>query len=355
MRIIRGYFLRTICGASGLVLAVLMSLGGFIEFVGQLDDLGVGDYGVPQALVWVLLKLPNVVFQMMPIAVLLGALLGLGALAARSELIVLRAAGVSPAGFARAALATGVVLAVVALVLGESLGPPLERFARQFRAEAKFGNAAMGQGGGAWIRDGEVILNVTAPTEENPAGAVFLFRLDGEGGLAALGRADSVTVAEDNRWLLNNYAESAISADGVQVTHLARSPAVSQLNPDLLGLTVVREETLSGLALWRYIQYLRSNDLDARAYEVNFWSRIASSVAVAFMCMLAVPFVLGPLRSSGAGARMLAGLGIGLTWFLLSRTLADGGQVWNLSPALVAWLPTVVLGVISVMVVARTR
>lgn len=355
MWIIRRYFLKTICATAGLVLAVLISLGGFIEFVGQLDDLGVGDYGLPQALVWVLLKLPNVVFQLMPVAVLLGALLGLGSLAAKSELIVLRAAGVSPAGFARAALMTGVILAVLTLLLGEMLGPPLERYARQFRAQAKFGNAGMDQGGGAWIRDGEVILNVMAPTEEEPAGGVFLFRLDPSPGLAAIGRADSVNVDGGARWLLRNYRETRFGPNGVDVSTAAESPSVSNLNPDLLNLTVVREETLSGIALWRYLQYLKQNGLDARAYEVNFWSRIATSVAVALMCVLAVPFVLGPLRSTGTGARMLTGLGIGLTWFLVSRTLADGGEVWNLNPALVAWLPTLILAVASVVVVTRTR
>ncbi|MDH4023020.1 MAG: LptF/LptG family permease, partial [Gammaproteobacteria bacterium] len=103
------------------------------------------------------------------------------------------------------------------------------------------------------------------------------------------------------------------------------------------------------------VQYLKQSGLNARRYEVAYWSRIASTLAVPLMCILAVPFVLGPLRSGGAGLRMLAGLGIGLTWFLVSRTLSDGGAVWNLSPVLVAWLPTVLLAVATTLVLARTR
>ena len=111
VRILRGYLFRTILGTTGLVLAVLLSLGAFIEFVGQLDDIGVGEYGLLDALGWVLLQMPTIVAQLLPIAALLGALLGLGSLASRSELIVLRAAGVSPRGLARSVLVTGIVLA----------------------------------------------------------------------------------------------------------------------------------------------------------------------------------------------------------------------------------------------------
>jgi lipopolysaccharide export system permease protein len=110
---------------------------------------------------------------------------------------------------------------------------------------------------------------------------------------------------------------------------------------------------MTGKALWRYIQYLKRNGLAARDYEVAFWSRFAAMLAVPFMCVLAVPFVLGPLRGTGTGARMVVGIGIGLGWFLISRTLADGGAVWGLNAALVAWLPTVLLGVATVWMVRR--
>ncbi|MEO8223694.1 MAG: LptF/LptG family permease, partial [Gammaproteobacteria bacterium] len=125
MRILHGYLFRTILGTTGLVLAVLLSLGAFIEFVGQLNDIGVGDYRLQDALIYVLLQMPSVVAQMLPIATLLGALLGLGSLASRSELIVLQAAGVSPRGLARSVLLTGVVLALAGLALSLYLAPPM--------------------------------------------------------------------------------------------------------------------------------------------------------------------------------------------------------------------------------------
>jgi lipopolysaccharide export system permease protein len=284
----------------------------------------------------------------------MGALLGLGTLAARSELIVLRAAGVSPLGIARAVGVTGVVLALLALVLGEAIGPPLERYARQYRAEAKFGRAGLDTGQSSWIRDGDAFVNVVTP-DDRTDGGVFVFRLTGTSQVAAVGRGDSVRAGEDGGWVIDNYAESRFDAGGIRVDRSRESAAVAGLNPDLMGLAAVREETLTGAALWRYARYLKANGLVARPFEVAFWSRIATAVAVAVMCVLAVPFVLGALRSGGTGARMLTGLGIGLAWFLVSRTLGDGGEVWNLPPVVVAWVPTVVLAVAAAIALARAR
>jgi len=355
VRILRGYLFRTILGTTGLVLAVLLSLGAFIEFIGQLNDIGVGDYKLLDAVVYVLLQMPSVVAQMLPIATLLGALLGLGTLASRSELIVLQAAGVSPRGLARSVLLTGITLGLVGLALNTYLAPPMERYARQQRELAKFGQAGISAGDSAWIRDEATILNVVPPSEKQPAGHVYVFRLGEDGLLAAIGRAESVRAEPDKRWFLHNYAETRFTPTAIRTSVVPESLALEGVNPDLLSLTVVREETMTSASLWRYVQYLKRSGLDARRSEVVFWSRIASVFAVPLMCVLAVPFVLGPLRSGGAGARMLAGLGIGLAWFLVSQTLSDGGAVWNLDAVVIAWAPTVLLAIATAVVLGRTR
>lgn len=355
MKIVRRYLMRTVIGISSLVLLVLLSVGGFIEFISQLDDIGIGDYTLARATVWVLLKLPNVISELLPVAVLMGALLGLGTLAGRSELVVLRASGVSPAEIGRAVFHTGIWLGLGGLLLAQLVAPQMERFARQYRAEAKYGQTGLGAGESAWIREGPLILNVRPPAEEEPAAGVLVFRLDGAGGLAAIGEADSVRVDGDDNWYLSNLRESLFTPDAVAVRRQARSLAVAGINPDLLGLTVVKANTLSGFTLYRYIAYLQRNGLDSHRYEVAFWSRFASAVAVALMCMLAVPFVLGPLRSAGAGARLVAGLAIGLAWYLMSRTLIDGAEIWCIQPWLVSWLPTLILAGVTALASSRAR
>ena len=355
MRIIRRYLFREILTTTGLVISVLLGLAVFIEFVTQLDDVGTGDYGIPQALLFAVLKLPNLAHIMMPMAVLLGALLGLGRLANNSELVVIRSAGVSQVRLAGAVMATGVVLSLMTLVLGENVGPPLENYARQFRAQAKHAGSGVATGSSAWIRDGSTIMNVSSLSDENQLGGVYLYRMDSSGKLASIGRADSAGVSEANEWELSNLAETSFASDGVTTRHVELSTQPNNLSPDLVGLAVVRPASLTGMALFRYMRYLRINGLDPTRYEVAFWGRIASAVAVTPMAMLALPFVFGRLRSSGAGARMLLGVVIGLAYFLASRGLADGGEVYGLSAVWVAWAPTIALTAITGIALARAK
>lgn len=356
MSVIGVYLARSMLGATMIVLAVLLALGGFIEFVGQLDDVGSGNYGILQGLAYAAMKTPEMAFVMLPMAVLLGSLLGFGALANGSEMIALRAAGISPTALARSVLLTGLLASVIALTLGFYLAPPLERFSRQYRTFAMHGPSGLASSQSAWVRDGSTIINLSRLGEPSRFGGVYLFRLAGDGeALVSVARADSAGIGEGSDWTLHNFTESRFGAGGVTIQRARQVAELTGLNRDLLALTVVRPEALDGVALWRYIRYLRDNALDSRRYEVAFWRRMASAVAVAPMCVLALTFAFGQLRRAGTGGRMVIGIVIGLAYFLISQGFADGGEIYNLDPALTGWLPTILLGVVTAAALARIR
>jgi lipopolysaccharide export system permease protein len=355
MSIVRGYMARAIIATTVIVLGVLLALGGFIEFVGQLDDIGTGRYGILQGLAYALMKLPEMTFMMLPMATLLGGMLGLGALASGSEMIALRAAGASPLALARSVLATGAALALFGVVLGLYLSPPLERYSRQYRTFAMHGPSGLASTESAWVRDGDVLMNMSRVGDPSRFGGVYLFRLQGGGRLASVARADSAGLGDGREWTLNNFEESQFADDGVHVRRERRFAELSGLSPQLLSLSVVRPEALDGIALWRYIRYLKDNELDSRRFEVAFWRRIASAVAIAPMCVLALTFTFGQMRRAGNGARMLIGVVIGLAYFLATRGLADGGEVYELDPLLIGWLPTILLGLATAIALAKAR
>ncbi len=355
MNVIRRYLFRSIIGMIALVLGVLLGLVAFIEFVTQLNDIGTGNYGIIQALLYTFLKLPNLTSQMLPMAVLLGALLGLGGLANNGELVILRASGVSMIRLAGSVMWTGLALSLFALTLGEYVGPSLDNYARQYRAEAKHAGEAVSTGQSAWMRDGDTFLNVSRLTDDFHLGGIYLYRMSPDGGLAGIGRADSADVDDANQWVLSNFEESLFVGDEVKTNRVRRLTQPNNLSSDLIGLTVVRPDTLTGTELFRYIRYLKHNELDPRRYVVAFWSRIAAAVAVMPMCVLALPFVFGRMRTSASGSRIVIGLMVGLAYFLVSRGLADGGQVYGLDPLLIAWLPTVALAAATMVAILRAR
>lgn len=354
MTIIDRYLLRVILLTTALVLFVLLALGGFIDFIAQLDGVGTGTFGVSEAIVYVLLRLPKNAFDMLPIAALLGALIGLGGLAGRSELVVMRAAGISVARLAVSAGLAGVVLLAVMAALGELVGPPLERYAEQFRTLHKKGHFGTDGTQSAWVKDGRLIVNVQAPGEDEARGAIYVFELGDGHSLERVGRADSAHL-RDGRWLLENYRETLPSRRPIEARSEPLSSRAGNLNPDLLELAVVDPGELAARGLYNYVRYLRSNGLDADRYELALWSRIASLASVLIMTALALPFVFGPLRSAGAGARLMVGVLIGAGYFLVSKTLVNSGEVFDLDPLLIAWLPTLALAVITVIGLSRVR
>jgi lipopolysaccharide export system permease protein len=129
----------------------------------------------------------------------------------------------------------------------------------------------------------------------------------------------------------------------------------SNVTAGFLGLAAQDPNQLTNRALWQLIQYSRTNSLDATRYVFAFWSRIARTVAIAFSVLLAIPFVLGSLRSAGAGTRTLMGLLLGIGFFLLQRLIESGTIVFDLNPTVLAWIPTAALGMVTLSLLARAR
>lgn len=360
MTLLDRYLIRQILWYTLLVMGVLMTLSALFIFLGQQDDVGVGTYSMMDALFFTFLNLPTTFFQMLPIAALLGALIGLGNLARGSELIVIRASGVSVARIAGSAALAGVLLLAAGAVVGEFLAPPLETYARQVKTYGKFAKFSFAGSGGAWVKEGNTIVSLQQQTSESMFGGVFVYVIgtrpeDGVRTLEAVGRADSATLVGPKTWRLANYAESALGVDGVKARRLAALDVESGINPEFLGIAVTDPEGLPVRGLLRYLRHLRANGLETSSYETALWSRISRSVSTILLCMLAVPFVLGPLRSSGAGSRTVIGILIGVVYFLINRTLENSGQVYDLPPLLSAWAPAAALALVTTVAIARVR
>lgn len=354
MRIVSIYLMRTILTTTLLVLGVLLALAGLFEVIGELDDAG-GDYGTMQALLFAALRMPQLAFEMLPIATLLGALAGLGGLANNSELVVMRGAGLSVWSLARAVALTGVIITLVAALIGEFIGPQLDYFARTMRTDAHYGNKDTGPGTATWVKDGPVVLNLERINTEFEFGGIYLFRFAEDNSLESIARAENSGIDENNNWILENFRETRFKDDGVQVVRSAREIESFELDAELLGVAMVKPGSLSGRGLVNYIRYLKKNSLTSLRYESELWFRIASTMTILVMPILALAFVFGPLRSAGAGARLMVGVLIGLGYFLASKMLASSGQVFDLNPALVSWFPTMALLVITVIALRRVH
>jgi lipopolysaccharide export system permease protein len=186
-------------------------------------------------------------------------------------------------------------------------------------------------------------------------GGVSLFELDGPTRLHSIQRADRISVADPQHWRMHSVATTRFGDDHVDSSVADEVTIRSSINPDFLALAATDPDLLTLRGVASYIDHLKRNNLDTSFYQIGYWSRIARMFAVVIVTLLALPFVFGPLRTAGAGTRTVIGAMLGVVFFLITRTVENGGQLFGLNPALVGWLPTATVGVLTLVAISRTR
>ena len=349
------YIARTVLAAIAMVMAVLLVLGGLFNFIDEQGAIGVGHYGMSEALVFSVLNLPRFALDAFPAGVLIGSMLGVGILARSHELTAMRAGGMSKWRQAGTLLGCGLVLLLAGLAVGEYLAPRLEQQAEERKALARYDNLSLAGAGGAWVRDGNLIINIAEQSRSSEFGGMLVFELTPDNRLAAVAHAERAANGAGSTWELGDYAESRFTPTGVDGRREARHRLDSAASVGFLQLAVVQPAQMGFAALHRAIRYLRANDLDVRAYQLAFWSGLARNVAIPIAVLFALPFGFGTMRSAGSGARSTLGLVIGMLYFFMQRTVESGTVVFSLNPLLLAWVPTVLLGVAALVLLQRTR
>ena len=235
------------------------------------------------------------------------------------------------------------------------VAPPLEKYARQLKVFSKYTEFSFAGKRGTWVRDGDTIISIEQQSAGARFGGVQVFRFDGERRLQSVGRADAASIDSGNRWRLEGFAETRFTDHGTEAGRAATQELRSRLSADFLGLAVVEPETMRLSDLRSYIAHLQRNDLDSRSFEVALWARIARIAAMLLVVIMALPFALGPLRSSGQGARTVVGILIGAGFVLLSRTLESSGRLFDVPPWVIGWGPTLLLAALTLVLLARAR
>ena len=345
------YVAATVIAGALAGLAVIVCLSFVFEFIDKADDIGVGDYGLAEAMLAVGLSMVQRAYEAFPMATLLGALVSLGALAARSELTVLQAVGLSPARIARPVALAATLLAVAAAAMGEWVAPTASRMAEAVQARASDGDLGS-VGGRLWARDGDWVLYVHRVLAPDTIAGVTAYQLDGD-------RLEQVVMAsggrfESNQWQLTDARVSRFLDNGVEVRQGAGFALGGELRPDMLEVVVVDAATLSATEIREYVRYLEANDLDSARYQLAFWQKVATPLATVVMLLLAVPLVFGPQRSNNAGQRIFIGIMIGLGFFLLNRFLGNADMIYGVPAPVSALLPTLLVGVIAVVGIRRS-
>jgi lipopolysaccharide export system permease protein len=348
------YLVANILTLTAIVALALVAIYAFLSFVGDIEETGQGSFGVTQLMLYTALLIPTGLYTLLPIIAMLGTLMGLGTLAQQNELTAMRAAGVSLRRIGGATLIAGALLGGLTLLLGDWIAPAGNEIAQAFKTERRFGVQAGLGGSPIWLRDGDSVFHIQRLLAEDHIAEVEIFQLAPDMSLhAALHVADGQY--RDGRWHFSDVRRTEFGPGAAAASTWASLDWSGSLSPDLLRLFVLKARSLSMHGLLSLIDYLEENGLDASLYRLQLWRKAVAPLTVMAMMIFAVPFVLGPLRSSGTGQRLLIGVLIGLGFYVLNEVAASLGQLYSWPAAIAAGLPTLGLGIAGVYRLGTAR
>ncbi len=344
------------------LLAVWLAMTLLFVMFNLLDELRStqSDYGTNDVFWFIALTTPRMAYQIFPVSALLGALVGVGGLAAANELVAFRTSGVSRLRLALAALAGATMITIPVMIMGEWLAPAAEQQARAFRLSEMVGQAIIGGPRGMWMRDGQDIVNIQLPLLSANRGEqsvefknIVIYNFSQDIDLQAITRAENATHNGES-WTLENVSTVNFNESGAQLKRVDQQHWPTEVKPELLDSAVTRPKLLSLRSLWGYLSYLGENGLDDHVYQAAFWEKTLFPFTVIALILAGMPFVFGPARSHNMGVRLFFGMALGGLFMIVNRAVQKFGSVYDLPPVLTTVLPPLLLAIVAILILRRS-
>ncbi len=352
MKLIDRYIATTVATATLVALLVVVGLDVFFNVIDQVENVGKGGYTMATMLQYVALTTPQSLYELFPMAALLGSLMGMGALAANSELIAMRASGISIWRIVRSVMQVGVLMLVVAVFVGEVVAPVAEQYGQHLRVAATDRGVSFLGSRGLWVRDEARYINARRVLDETRLADLTVYEFDDAAHLREATRATHA-VFRDGLWTLYGVQQSVFSESGISVSRADTLVWPSLLTPELLGIVMLKPKNMSATDINQLVGYLDDNGLDTRQYRFAFWGRFMTPVSSLVMMFITVPFVFSSLRSVSAGQRIFIGVMVGFGFYILSQVTAQMGQVYGLPPLAAMLAPNLLFILLGIHAIRR--
>ncbi|MEA5098208.1 MAG: LPS export ABC transporter permease LptG [Burkholderiaceae bacterium] len=365
MSILQRYFAAEIMRAVLFVLAAFLALFAFFDMIGELKVVGQGDYRWQHAFLFVVMCLPGYAYELMPIAVLIGAIYALARFASNSEFTIMRAASMSTMKACGILANIALVFVLATLLIGELVTPFTSKMAAQFKMDATGSSVRKEFRTGMWSKDvireqgasGRVIgsrfLNIQDMRSDGQMLGVKLYQFDTDLRLTAIVTAESAEYQGNNTWKMAKVTETQLQqntngrkmpvagfASSIRTTQMDYRELVTEINPSLLSVLFANPERMSAYDLAVYKSHLADNNQDTARYEIAFWKKLVYPMSVFVMMALALPFAYLHFRSGGISLKIFSGIMIGVGFLLINNLFSHLGLL-NTWPALVtAVLPS---------------
>lgn len=353
MKRLSRYVGGVVLGAVALVLFIIVALDMISDMVEQLGNLK-GHYDLLQAAIYVLLYVPSSTYDYIPLACLVGCLIGLGVLASSSELTVMRAAGVSIRRIVWIVFRPILLIVVLGIVVGEFIAPYLDQYADSRRALAQGATKALQSEKGLWNREGNEFMHFNAVLPNGKLYGVTRYHFSDAGQLESASFIESA-IYQGSHWFEQDVRISHFREDRIDTEYIPARRWDTELSPKLLNVLVLKPDELPMQRLYAYANYLDKQDLDSSDYRLAFWQRALQPLATLSLVIIAISFILGPLRQTTMGFRVFVGVLVGLVFQTTQRLLGPTSIILGFAPIYAVLVPIVFCFLLGIFLLKRSE
>lgn len=346
MQIFKRYFWQETSISISMMMLGLLAMFSFFDLIQELDNLGQGNYGITQMLVFVLLSVPGHIYDVVPVAVLVGMMYSLGTLARNSELVVMRVSGLSLLNIGWILVKVGMLFTALTFFVGELITPISEKMAQRLRVQATNSVIAQDFKSGLWVKDGKSFVNVETVLPDASLLNVHIYEFDENFKLRSISVAKK-GVFEEERWDLSQVTQTKfntfkkIEQNNIQTQVFNKANWKSLIRPELLNVLLITPEKMSVWNLYAFVQHLQANKQKTTRYDVALWSKMIYPLACMVMVILALPFGFLQQRSGGTSAKLFIGVMLGVTYQIMNRVFIHLGVLNDWPPLMSAITPTI--------------
>ncbi|MDR0775564.1 MAG: LPS export ABC transporter permease LptG [Azonexus sp.] len=340
LRLYQRYVMRETLAAVFLVLLAFLALFSFFDLINELRKVD-KNYQLGYAILTVALNLPSFIYELIPIAALIGTLYALSTLARHSEITVLRASGLATRDLLLTLFRVAGLLAVLTFVVGEALVPFTERIGNEIRARA-LSEAIVQQGftSGLWVKDGRSFINIRTVTPDSALRQLRIYKFDPNNALESVIDAEEAHFDASGAWQLSNVSRTTLVGDVARVEHLPGMDWNSAVTPDLLKVLMVAPERMTLFGLLNFTRHLVENRQQTERYEIAIWKKLVYPLAAFVMVALALPFGYSHNRVGGVSLKIFAGVMLGILFYALNGLSSNLGIINSWPPFASATAPS---------------
>ncbi len=357
MKTIRRLIYGEVLSAVGFVTLCFLSLFFFFDVVEEIQSIGragAGQYQIIQALTFVALMIPSHLYELLPIAVLIGTIFVMARFAQTSQYTILRTSGLGPGRALKTLLWLGAVFVLLTFVLGDYISPAADRSGQLLKARYQ-GVITIGHTG-AWLKEkqrhSQFAVNINALDSDGSMRGVRIFEFDSQGFLISMMQAETATHGPDDAWRLRRMVRTEFPARNTENPRIERTQLddfrwPNEISAEMVSAALLKPERMSTYDLFQYIRHLDANQQSAQRYEIEFWKKVFYPLSCLVMVVLALPFAYLHFRSGGITGYVFGGVMAGISFFLLNNVFGYIGEMQNWQPWLTAALPGLIYSLLS--------